>query len=95
MGFLHGRRALIAGMGSNRPIARGLARPIHRDGTQRADFDIDHQISSCSIQALGKVGRRMFRGAGLPVFFNGPGPIHPENLRSVTRASVLEMPTLI
>ncbi len=51
MGFLHGKRALIAGMGSNRPIARGLARPIHRDGTQRADFDIDHQISSCSIQA--------------------------------------------
>lgn len=36
MGFLHGKRALIVGIASNRSIAWGIANAMHREGAQLA-----------------------------------------------------------
>ena len=36
MGFLHGKRALIVGIASQRSIARGIANAMHREGAQLA-----------------------------------------------------------
>ncbi len=36
MGFLHGKNALIVGLASNRSIAWGIARAMHREGAQLA-----------------------------------------------------------
>ncbi len=36
MGFLDGKRALIVGLASNRSIAWGIARALHREGAELA-----------------------------------------------------------
>ena len=36
MGFLTGKRALIAGIASNRSIAFGIAQAMHREGAELA-----------------------------------------------------------
>ena len=36
MGFLHDKRVLITGVASNRSIAYGVARAMHREGAQIA-----------------------------------------------------------
>ncbi|SCZ63591.1 hypothetical protein SAMN03097708_02507 [Thiohalomonas denitrificans] len=77
MGFLRGKRALIASEASNQPITWSFANSVHREGAQRTHFTSDHQISPCSFQALGKVGLHMFRGANLPASCDAPWPDSP------------------
>ena len=36
MGFLQGKRALIVGLASNRSIAYGIAKAMHREGAELA-----------------------------------------------------------
>ena len=44
MGFLHGKRALITGILSNRSIAWGIANAMHREGAQLAFTYVDEKL---------------------------------------------------
>src|SRR5690348_17023408 len=46
MGFLHGKRALITGILSNRSIAWGIANAMHREGAQLAFTYVDEKLKS-------------------------------------------------
>ncbi len=50
MGFLEGKKALIVGVASNRSIAYGIAKAMHREGAKLAfSFELVHGtvISTC------------------------------------------------
>src|SRR6185312_3214821 len=46
MGFLHGKRALITGILSNRSIAWGIANAMHREGAQLAFTYVDEKLKA-------------------------------------------------
>ena len=46
MGFLHGKRALITGILSQRSIAWGIANAMHREGAQLAFTYVDEKLKS-------------------------------------------------
>jgi enoyl-[acyl-carrier protein] reductase I len=44
MGFLHGKRALVTGILSQRSIAWGIANAMHREGAQLAFTYVDEKL---------------------------------------------------
>ena len=46
MGFLHGKRALVTGILSQRSIAWGIANAMHREGAQLAFTYVDEKLKS-------------------------------------------------
>lgn len=56
MGFLHGKRALITGILSQRSIAWGIANAMHREGAQLAFTYVDEKLKSRVDEAAATFG---------------------------------------
>jgi enoyl-[acyl-carrier protein] reductase I len=56
MGFLQGKRALVTGILSNRSIAWGIARALHREGAELALTYVDEKLRSRVDEAAGQLG---------------------------------------
>ncbi|MGH8212054.1 MAG: SDR family oxidoreductase, partial [Rhodanobacteraceae bacterium] len=56
MGFLHGKRALITGILSNRSIAWGIANAMHREGAQLAFTYVDEKLKARVDEAAAAFG---------------------------------------
>ncbi|MCK9539544.1 enoyl-ACP reductase FabI [Dokdonella sp.] len=56
MGFLHGKRALITGILSQRSIAWGIANAMHREGAQLAFTYVDEKLKSRVDEAAAAFG---------------------------------------
>ncbi len=56
MGFLHGKRALITGILSQRSIAWGIANAMHREGAQLAFTYVDEKLKARVDEAAAAFG---------------------------------------
>ncbi|WP_395681861.1 enoyl-ACP reductase [Dokdonella sp.] len=56
MGFLHGKRALVTGILSQRSIAWGIASAMHREGAQLAFTYVDEKLKSRVDEAAAEFG---------------------------------------
>src|SRR4051812_22959482 len=56
MGFLHGKRALITGIISQRSIAWGIANAMHREGAQLAFTYVNDKLKSRVDEAANTFG---------------------------------------
>ena len=56
MGFLQGKRALVTGILSNRSIAWGIARALHREGAELALTYVDEKLRGRVDEAATQLG---------------------------------------
>ncbi|HEX7323722.1 MAG TPA: enoyl-ACP reductase [Rhodanobacteraceae bacterium] len=59
MGFLEGKRALVTGILSNRSIAWGIARALHREGAELALTYVNDKLRARVDEAAGQLGAKI------------------------------------